>query len=110
MIIVGIDFQNTITADEKIFRKLAEGLIATGNTVYIITAVKRHNMFKRIKEIKKSKVPHAHAELIPYNDHTEIPQLKLEACRRLGVRLMIDDNQATCDLLKANKILALRVT
>jgi len=104
--IVGIDFYGTIDKSPKTFRKLSEALLAQGHTVYIISAVK--NVSKLEEEVKKSKVPYTHLEIILFKDYLDVPQLKLEACKRLGVKMMFDDREDTCELLSSKRILALR--
>ena len=107
--IIGFDFQDTISAHPKVFRNLATALMPFGHTVYIISAVKKQNVSKRIEEVKRSKVPHAHLELVVYDDYLSIPQKKLEACKRLGVKLMIDNNGDVCQLLARHKITVFKV-
>ncbi len=106
---IGLDYHQTISAHPKLFKKLATALMAQGSLVYIVTAVQRHRTAIVKDLVKKSKVPHTGLEIVVYEDYDDIPQLKLQACKRLGVRLLFDDNPATCKLLKEHGILAVQV-
>lgn len=107
--IVGIDYYRTITKDPKLFKRLSASLLSVGYPVYIITAVRVSNVSATRHSILKSKVPHTAIEIVVFRDFDEIPELKLNACKRLGVKLMIDDLPQVCELLGKNKILTLQI-
>lgn len=107
--IVGLDFNGTITKNPKLFKRLSAALLAAGYPVYIITAVRASNVSATRQSITKSKVPHTAIEIVVFREFEEIPELKLRACQRLGVKLMIDDMPHTCELLAKHKILTLKV-
>ena len=96
---IGIDFYKTITKYPKYFRNLAAMYIQSGYPVYIISAVHPKNVAKLREEVKRSKVPYTHLEVVPFIDVEDIPQLKLYACQRLGVKFMYDDMDSVCQLL-----------
>lgn len=102
---IGIDYNNTITKDEKLFKRLAGALLAAGYPVYIITAMKRPASQERLKQLRKTKVPHTAIEIVYFKDFTEIPRLKLQACQRLGVKLLFDDMPEVTELVSQHKIL-----
>lgn len=101
---IGIDYYRTITTDPKLFKKLATAYMAAEYPVYIITAVRRENVIKVQQSVEKSGVPHTHLEIIVFENYEDIPRLKLEACKRLGVKIMYDDMVETCELLAKYKI------
>jgi hypothetical protein len=96
---IGFDYYRTITNNPKLFKKLATAYLAAGFPVHIITAVRKENKQKVKESIKRSKVPYTTLEIVVFNDYTEIPMLKLEAAKRLGVKIMYDDMEETCKLL-----------
>jgi hypothetical protein len=71
--------------------------------------VKAENVSKVRESVKKSKVPHTHLEIVVFNEFEEIAQLKLDACKRLGVKIMYDDLSSVCELLAKNKIITCQV-
>lgn len=101
---IGIDYYKTITAEPKLFKNLAESYIASGLPVYIITAVQKKYVARVMEDVKKSRIPHTHLEIIVFENYNDIPKLKLEACKRLGVKIMYDDMVETCELLAKYKI------
>jgi len=101
---IGLDFYRTITKDSKLFKRLAESYMAAGYPVYIISAVRKENVSRVIAQVKNCKVPHSHLEVVEFTNYEDIPKLKLEACKRLGVKIMYDDMQETCELLAKYKI------
>lgn len=107
--IIGIDYYRTITTNPKIFRKLTATLLNQGCTIYIITAVRADKVALVKDSVKRSKVPHTMLEVVVFKEFEDIPQLKLEACKRLGVRLMFDDLEQVCILLAENNILTAQV-
>lgn len=83
--------------------------MAAGYPVYIITAV-RADKVSIVKDlVKKSKVPHTSLEIVVFKEFEEIPQLKLEVCKRLGVRLLFDDLESVCTHLAAHGILTAQI-
>lgn len=106
---IGIDYHGTISKYPKQYKRLAEAYALREIPVYIISAVKSKNVEKVRKEIIKSRVPCSEIVIIPFTNFEDIPQLKLEACKRLGVKVMYDDMEAVCNLLSKNGIMALQV-
>lgn len=101
---VGLDYHDTITKHEKVFKKLATALLAAGYEVHIISALKTPTNPQIKKEVLKCKVPHTSIELVYFKDYEEIAELKLQACKKLGVRIMFDDMPSVCKLLAKNGI------
>lgn len=83
--------------------------MAAGYPVYIITAVQSHRVAIVRELVKKSKVPYTSLEIVVFKELDEIPQLKLETCKRLGVWFMIDDMLTVCALLKEHGILTAQI-
>lgn len=106
---IGIDYYRTITNDPKLFKRVSGALMAAGYPVYIITAVRAENVSKVRESVKKSKVPHTGLEIVVFSEYEEIPRLKLEVCKRLGIKMMYDDMSSTCELLAKHKILTCQV-
>ena len=106
---VGLDFNNTITKDPRLFKRLSGALLQAGFQVYIISALKRPTDPKRKKAVLNCKVPNSGIELVYFNDYSEIPEEKLKACRKLGVRIMIDDMPSVCKRLAEEGIITLQI-
>jgi len=102
--VIGLDYHNTITKDEKHFRRLAMAYISVGIPVYIISALKIPTDTNIKKEVLKCKVPNSGVELVYFKDFGEIAQLKLDVCKRLHITMMYDDMEAVCKLLAKNGI------
>lgn len=105
----GIDYYRTITMNPKLFRKLSSAILLAGYPVYIITAVRQDRAAIVREEVKRSKVPYTFLELVIFKEFDDIPQLKLEACKRLGVKFMFDDLETVCTLLSKHGILTAQV-
>src|SRR6185437_4505877 len=99
---IGLDYHNTITKDEKLFKRLALAYRSIGVPVYIISALKNPCDPKYKQAVLKCKVPNDGVELVYFKDYGEIAQLKLDVCKRLGVKMMYDDMESTCKLLAKN--------
>jgi len=106
---IGIDFYKTISTNPKLFKRLAESYMSSGYPVYIVSAVALKNVSKLRENVKKSKVPHTHLEIVIFDDYEDIAPLKLAACKRLGIKVMYDDMESVCTLLAANDICTLQV-
>lgn len=109
MTIIGLDYYKTITNDPRLFRQLSAALLAAGCIVYIITAVHSKNIIKTRESIKRSKVPSTHVEIVIFENFEDIPRLKLEACKRLGVKMMFDDLPLICELLAKHHIITAQI-
>ncbi len=105
--IIGIDYHHTITNDPKLFIKLINTLLGAQHVVYIITAVKATNVAKTRHALRK--IPCTHVEFVVFEDYEDIPKLKLEACKRLGVKMMFDDMLAVVELLSKHQIMTFQV-
>lgn len=103
--VIAFDYHNTITKDEKFFKRLSTILIAGGIPVYIISALKNPTNEAIRKEVLRCKVPNNGIELVYFKDYGEIAQLKLDVCKRLHVSFMLDDMESVCKLLAKNGIM-----
>lgn len=107
--ILSLDFHNTITKNPKMFKRISGALLQAGFQVYIISALKRPTDPRRKKDVLNCKIPNSGVELVYFSDYSEIPELKLEACRRLGVKIMIDDMPSVCEKLAEEGIITLQI-
>jgi hypothetical protein len=107
--VIGIDYHNTITKDEKLFRQMAAAYRAIGIPVFIISALRNPTNPSIKKEVLRCKVPNDGIELVYFKDYSEIAELKLAVCKRLSVRLMFDDMPSVCKLLAKNGIITAQV-
>ena len=107
MIYLGLDFYGTIDQNPKVYKRLAENVLAGGGQVYIISAVKINNSDKLRKAVKTSKVPYSELCIVNFEDLAQIPRLKLTVCKEKYVTIMIDDMVKVTELLNANGVVAL---
>lgn len=105
----GFDYYDTITKYRKEFRKLLTDLKASGNTVYIVSAVKRVNTQRLKDSVRHSKVPHDELHIVIYDNYTDVAALKLDVCKRLGIRCFFDDREDVCRILAAAGIITCQV-
>lgn len=103
---IGIDYYKTITNDPKLFTKLINSLLID-HQIYIITAVKVENIATVRHDIRK--IPCTHLEIVIFENYEDIPRLKLEACKRLGIKMMFDDMVEVCELLTKHRILTAQI-
>jgi hypothetical protein len=110
---IGLDFWNVITQFPDQMKHLAASWFE-GNEVYIISAVGDRAIKKygsTIEEYKKHiesfGVANVGVEVLYFEKDDDIAQMKLEACKRLGIELFIDDRPGTVELLHRNGIVAL---
>lgn len=97
--ILGLDFYDTITARPQVYAQLAQAIRDAGGKVIIISAVHAKNVSKLKQRIAASGVPHDDVEVLTFNSYPEVPALKLVACQKHSVDLMIDDRADTCNVL-----------
>src|ERR1019366_10115753 len=107
--VIRIDYHDTITKNERLFKRLAAACLNIGIPVYIISALKNPTNVDAKKEVLRCKVPHTGIELVYFKDYSEIAELKLAACKRLSVTLMYDDMESVCKLLAKNGIMTAQV-
>lgn len=106
---IGLDYHNTISKHEKIFKKMATAWMAQGIPVFIISALKIPTDASFKTNVMKCKVPHTGVELVYFKDYGEIAELKLAVCKRLSVSIMYDDMESVCKLLAKNGIATCQV-
>jgi hypothetical protein len=95
---IGIDFYGTITKDPKVYKLLAETVLAAEGSVYIITAIAEHNRKQVLKDIRKSHVPYSEIHVVPYTEWHQVPGLKKQVAFKLELDMIIDDR---LDVLRA---------
>jgi hypothetical protein len=93
---VGIDFDNTITANPKFFKELVNDLLSSGrNLIYIISSCAKEDE-PTLSEIRTRKSLQLNEWGIPF-ERLElalepIPENKAFLCESHGIGLMIDDD------------------
>lgn len=107
MIHLGIDYYGTIDQHPKVYKRLAENVLAGGGKVLIISAVKTSNIAVLREALRKSKVPYSELCVVAFEDIAQIPRLKLAVCQANHVSMMIDDMVKVTELLNANGVVAL---
>ena len=80
MIHLGIDYNGTIDQHPKVYKRLAENVLAGGGQVFIVSAVKASNVTVLQKNLKRSKVPYTELCIVDFQDLAQIPRLKLNVC------------------------------
>lgn len=103
---LGLDFYDTITTNPKLFKRLASAVLASGGSVYIISAVQAGNEKKARRAIQRSHVPHTSLYVLPYASWHEVPTLKSKLAATLGIDIFIDDR---ADTLAALPCIGLKV-
>lgn len=105
---IGIDFYDTITVSPKIYKKLAETIIAGGGEIHIITAVKSENEERVRADVKQSNLPHTELHVVAFTDYEDVPLLKAKVAGKLGLDMLIDDRKDTCELMYFSHIVGLQ--
>ncbi|HUB92395.1 MAG TPA: hypothetical protein VL945_00375 [Candidatus Saccharimonadales bacterium] len=92
---IGIDFDNTITENPALFRKLTNSL-RKGNVIYVISSSDKAEE-RDIEREREGKVRRLKAWRIHYRKLflalRPIPESKAAMCRKYKIDLMIDDNR-----------------
>lgn len=104
---VGIDFYDTLTAYPEIYATMIQALEDSGVEVYIISAVKAENEERARRAIDNCDLAYTEVRIIVFEEYDQVPELKLWACKELGIQMMIDDRADTCAKLNKAGILAL---
>lgn len=107
--VVGLDYHNTITKDERFFKRFAILLREAGVPVYIVSALKNPCDPKRKKEVERCSVSNDGVELVYFKDFGEIAELKLEVCKRLHITHFFDDMESVAKHLARNGIVTMQV-
>jgi hypothetical protein len=106
---IGIDWWN-VASHHAYFLRLARAHLICGDKVLIISAIgprRRGTIEAEARSAGFSRLVPVH-EVI-FTASFQAPELKLNACRALGVSVFYDDRQDVCDLLAEAGILAMRV-
>lgn len=106
---IGLNYHGTIDKNFNLFKGLTHVWVNNGIEVYVIAALKNPIDPNRRKEIEHCKVMKTGVEIIPFQDYTEVPALKLRTCRLLGITLMFDHTENICQLLAQNGIATCQV-
>lgn len=95
---IGIDFYDTITDNPSKWRRYIKELTLEGHHVYIISAIHACNIDRLRSDFRHTRNAGALMPVV-YDNFFDVPRLKYEACKRLGINVFIDDRKDTCDLL-----------
>lgn len=112
---IGLDYYNTITQFPEIFYELSWRFYGApmGHDLYIVSAVghkrlaKSGGLEKYREEIDAYKIGNTETIIVVFDDEKDIPQLKLDVCRKYKIDMFIDDRPETVKLLHENGIMAL---
>jgi hypothetical protein len=105
---LGLDFYDTITVAPKIYRKLAQSILAADGEVHIITAVFPKNQKKVTQDIRRSHVPYTQTHIVAFTNYLDVPKLKAQKARELRLDMFIDDRKDTCERMYNKRILAVQ--
>lgn len=106
--ILGLDFYKTITVCPRVYKKLAETILAGGGQVHIITAVKSKNVEKVKVELAATDVPYTELHIVEFTEYNDIPELKAQVCGRLELDMLIDDMRETVELVYKSHIVGVQ--
>lgn len=105
---LGLDFYKTITVCPRIYKKLAETILAGGGQVHIITAVKPKNVEKVKTELAATSIPYTELHIIEFENYDDIPELKAQICGSLDLDMLIDDMLPTVELVYKSHIVGIQ--
>jgi len=110
---IGLDYYNVVTQFPDQCWELAWKVMVSGGEVYIISAV-GHKRLKETggleryrEEIEAWNIPNHETEIVVFDKEEDIPQLKLDVCKKYDIAIFIDDRPETVKLLHENGIMAL---
>lgn len=107
--VIAFDYYKTISTHERYFKQLAVLYASIGTPVYIISALKNPVDLMKKKEVMKCKVVNNGVHIVPFTNYEDIPELKLQVCKRLGVTHMYDDMPEVCRVLSKENIVTFQV-
>lgn len=111
---IGFDFYKTLSSYPVQFKTLISSLVSEGHTIIVISALgpksdvdnyKRHV----IEFLKQHTITYHDFEVVVFQDDSEIPEIKLESCKRHQIDMYFDDREDVCQILNENKILCFKV-
>ena len=113
---IGIDYWQVLSHHSKYFCELIRVHMNAGHAVHIVSAVGENRINTVDDAVRKimaengvgAYFPQVH-ELV-FDDPKESPELKLAACKALGIVAFYDDRDDVCRLLNKNGVTAMRVT
>lgn len=110
---IGLDYFNVISQFPEVLQHLAEDWMASGHEVYIVSAVGHRRLEKSgglenyKQEIRDYNIPNVETVIVVFDNEEEIPQRKLDVCKKHDINIFIDDRPETVKLLHENGIVAL---
>lgn len=111
--IVGFDYYGTITHFSQQLAEIASSLKKVYNyRIVVISAFGNHSSsaYEQNCKTKLLELGFFYDEIhtIPFNDESEVPELKLKKCQELGVTIFFDDRADVAELLTQNGIMGLK--
>lgn len=106
---IGVDYWQTISRDPDLFGAMMQAILDAGGEVHIITAVgdkRAATVQYEIEDLFMPKMPYTEIHVVVFDHPREAPELKLEACKRLGIQMFFDDRRDICEKLNKHGILA----
>lgn len=108
--IIGLDYWQVISHYTDYFKGFAEEMLEAGHEIHIVSAVGDKRFRTVSKDIDKTGVPYTKKHIVLFDNPAQSPELKLEACKKIGITVFYDDRDDVCRLLNKNGIVAMRVT
>lgn len=105
---IGLDYWQ-VCSHWPYFADLVPALRAAGHEVHVISAVGRKSAGSVAPGLADLGIACDGVHELLFSHPRQSPELKLAACRELGIGVFYDDRQDVCDLLNANGIMAMRV-
>ena len=113
---IGIDYWQVLSHHSKYFCELIRVHMNAGHAVHIVSAVGENRINTVDAAVRKIMTENGIGEYYPqvteliFDKPSESPELKLAACKSLGITTFYDDRDDVCRLLNKNGITAMRVT
>jgi hypothetical protein len=113
---IGFDFWNVITQSPEYIREMANCFINRGHEVFIVSAVGDRSLKKYNCSIEGYKdvisafdIPNSGIHIVYFEKDEDIPLLKLNKCKELGIQMFFDDRASTVKILHENGIISFLV-
>jgi tripartite-type tricarboxylate transporter receptor subunit TctC len=111
-VIIGMDWFNTITQQPEVFAAFSKILRADGHTILVITAGRGdpQEYASRVeRSLKEIGFEFDKIIAVPFEQASEIPELKLQDCLENKVDIYFDDRGDVIECLRAAGIKAVQV-
>jgi hypothetical protein len=105
---VGFDYWQVLSHYPEQFKVLVNSLLCTGHQVYVLSAVGKNRAGTVENEVIRLGFDIPVYEVV-FDDARQSPELKLEKCQQLGIKMFFDDREDVCRLLNRHGIVAMRV-